>query len=544
MESIIRCTLPDVIAPGSCYMDLRTIRRALLSVSDKTGLVEFAKALAGFGVELISTGGTRKTLADAGLKVIDVAEVTGFPEMLDGRVKTLHPRIHGGILAIRDNPEHQAKLREHKIEPIDLVVCNLYPFQATLAKPASTHEDIVENIDIGGPSMVRAAAKNYHDVAIVTSPEQYSSIVAEIKANGGALALATREKLAAAAFDHTAAYDRAIAGYFVKRLEQSEQSSDRLDLSFAKKHSLRYGENPHQQAAFYVEPGVRHACVATAEVLHGKELSYNNILDLDSALNLVRDFPQPAAVVIKHNNPCGAAIGGSLVEAFAKAYEGDPVSAFGGILGFNREVDEPTAKQLTEPNRFIECIIAPGYSAKALEIITTRPTWKKSVRLLKSGPLAAVGGRMDYRRVDGGMLAQAADILNGDEIARAKVVSGRSPTDAERADLTLAWTVAKHVKSNAIVLAKGGMVVGVGAGQMSRIDSTHLAARKAGDRAKGSVLASDAFFPFRDNVDMAAQFGVTAIVQPGGSVRDAESIAACNEHNMALLFTGIRHFRH
>src|SRR5688572_20031451 len=365
-------------------MDARTIRRALLSVSDKTGLVEFAKGLADLGVELISTGGTRKTLAEAGLKVLDVAEVTGFPEMLDGRVKTLHPRIHGGILAIRDNAEHQAKLREHKIQPIDLVVCNLYPFAATLAKPASTHEDIVENIDIGGPSMVRAAAKNYHDVAIVTGPAQYAAIMEELKANQGALGLATRERLAAAAFAHTAAYDHAIAGYFAGRAGQPQEWPERLDLSFQKKQGLRYGENPHQQAAFYHEPGVRHACVATAEILHGKELSYNNILDLDSALNLVRDFSQPAAVVIKHNNPCGAAVGATLVEAFNRAYEGDPVSAFGGILGFNREVDEATALQITEPNRFIECIIAPGYSAKALEVITTRPTWKKNVRLLKT----------------------------------------------------------------------------------------------------------------------------------------------------------------
>ncbi len=525
-------------------MGQRTIRRALLSVSDKTGLVEFAKALADFGVQLISTGGTRKALCEAGLKVLEVAEVTGFPEMLDGRVKTLHPRIHGGILAIRDNPEHQAKLREHKIEPIDLVVCNLYPFEATLAKPTSTHEDIVENIDIGGPSMVRAAAKNYHDVAIVTTPGQYAAIIEEMKANAGALRLTTRETLAAAAYAHTAAYDHAIAGYFAKRLGQPQEWPQRLDLSFQKKQGLRYGENPHQQAAFYIEPGVRHACVATAEILHGKELSYNNFLDLDSALNLVRDFPQPAAVVVKHNNPCGAAIGAALVEAFTKAYEGDPVSAFGGILGFNREVDEATAMQITEPNRFIECIIAPGYSTKALEIITTRPMWKKSVRLLKTGPMQATASvRTDYRRVDGGLLAQTGDVL-GDEIGKAKVMSLRMPTDGEKTDLALAWTVAKHVKSNAIVLAKGGMVVGVGAGQMSRIDSTYLAARKAGDRAKGSVLASDAFFPFRDNVDMAAQFGVTAIVQPGGSVRDQESIAACDEHKMALLFTGVRHFRH
>ncbi|MCI0681415.1 MAG: bifunctional phosphoribosylaminoimidazolecarboxamide formyltransferase/IMP cyclohydrolase [Gemmataceae bacterium] len=525
-------------------MDTRTIRRALVSVSDKTGLVEFAKALADLGVELISTGGTRKALAEAGLKVLDVAEVTGFPEMLDGRVKTLHPRIHGGILAMRDNPEHLAKLREHQIEPIDLVVCNLYPFEATLAKPASTHDDIVENIDIGGPSMVRAAAKNYRDVAIVTAPAQYPAIMEELKAKRGALGLATRENLAAEAFAHTAAYDHAIAGYFAGRAGQPPDWPERLDLSFQTKQSLRYGENPHQQAAFYSEPGVPHACVATAEILHGKELSYNNILDLDSALNLVRDFAQPAAVVIKHNNPCGAAIGATLVEAFTGAYAGDPVSAFGGILGFNRDLDEATALQITEPNRFIECIIAPGYAPKAFEIITTRPTWKKSVRLLKTGPLDTPSGRkIDYRRVDGGLLVQTADVL-GDEVTSAKVVSQRPPTDAERADLALAWTVAKHVKSNAIVLAKGGMVVGVGAGQMSRIDSTHLAARKAGDRVRGSVLASDAFFPFRDNVDMAAQAGATAIVQPGGSVRDQESIDAANEHKMAMLFTGTRHFRH
>src|SRR5262245_16648966 len=385
-----------------CTMSFRTIRRALLSVSDKTGLVEFARTLAGFGVELVSTGGTRKALVEAGLRVLDVAEVTGFPEMLDGRVKTLHPKIHGGILAIRDNREHQAKLREHNIEPIDLVVCNLYPFEATLAKPASTHEDIVENIDIGGPSMVRAAAKNYHDVAIVTSPAQYSEVAAEMKANQGVLGLATRERLAAAAFTHTAAYDRAIAGYFGKRIGAAEPSAERLDLSFQKKQGLRYGENPHQAAAFYVEPGVRHACVATAEVLHGKELSFNNILDLDSALNLVRDFTQPAAVVIKHNNPCGAAIGDTLADAFHKAYEGDPTSAFGGILGFNREVDEATAMQITEPNRFIECILAPAYSDAAYKILTTRPTWKKNVRLLKTGPLMVDrSSGLDYRRVDG-----------------------------------------------------------------------------------------------------------------------------------------------
>ena len=522
-------------------MTLRTVRRALLSVSDKAGLVELARGLAGFGVEVISTGGTRKALADAGLKVIDISDVTGFPEILDGRVKTLHPRVHAGILSIRDNPQHQATLAEQQIAPIDLVVCNLYPFEATLARAESTHEDIVENIDIGGPSMVRAACKNYHDVAVVTDPSQYPAVLDELRANNGALTLATREALTAAAFAHTAAYDAAVAAYFARR---QQGWPARFTLPFRLKQSLRYGENPHQAAAFYTEPTVRHGCVASAEVLHGKELSYNNLLDLDSALNLVREFRDPAAVVIKHNNPCGAAVAGSLVEAFTRAYEGDPLSAFGGILGFNRELDEATATQITEPNRFIECVIAPGYSARALEILTTRPSWKNSVRLLRTGPQTAdVARSLDYRRVDGGLLVQTRD-AEADDFAAAEVKTKRKPTDAELADVRFAWLVAKHVKSNAIVLAKGGMVLGVGAGQMSRVDSTHMAIRKAGDRVKGSVLASDAFFPFRDNVDMAAAAGVVAIAQPGGSKRDADSIAACDEHGIAMVFTGVRHFRH
>jgi phosphoribosylaminoimidazolecarboxamide formyltransferase / IMP cyclohydrolase len=524
-------------------MSLRTIRRALLSVSDKTGLVDFAKVLASFGVELISTGGTRKTLADAGLKVIDISELTGFPEMLDGRVKTLHPRVHGGILHVRDNPEHQTTIKEHRIQPIDMVVCNLYPFEATIAKPHAGHEEIIENIDIGGPSMVRSASKNYHGVAILTDSGQYDAIGEELKANNGALTLPTREKLAGAAFARTAAYDAAIAGYFAEKLGDAAAPA-RLTLSFQQKQKLRYGENPHQSAAFYTEPIVKHACVASAEVLHGKELSYNNILDLDSALNLVREFADPAAVVIKHNNPCGAATSSTLVEAFAHAYEGDPVSAFGGILGFNHEVDEVTAMQITEPNRFIECVIAPTYSKAAFEILTTRPKWKASVRLLKTGALTKDAARgLDYRRVDGGLLVQTRDI-EADDFALAKVVTKRTPSDAELADLKFAWIVAKHVKSNAIVLCKNRMLVGVGAGQMSRVDSTHVAVRKANGREKGSVLASDAFFPFRDNVDQAAAAGITAIVQPGGSVKDQESTDACNEHGLAMIFTGVRHFRH
>jgi phosphoribosylaminoimidazolecarboxamide formyltransferase/IMP cyclohydrolase len=538
-------------------MTLRVIRRALLSVSDKSGLVDLARALATFGVEMISTGGTRKALADAGLPVKDISDVTGFPEILDGRVKTLHPRVHAGILAIRDNPEHQATLQKQNIAPIDLVVCNLYPFEATVAKAGSSHEDIVENIDIGGPSMVRAAAKNYHDVAIVTDPSQYGTILEELSTNKCCLSLETRERLAAAALARTAAYDAAIAAYFQWR-QDSDPAGARQDrspaatwpanltLAFQRKLELRYGENPHQQGAFYVEPGSRHACVATAETLHGKELSYNNILDLDSALNLAREFAMPAAVVIKHNNPCGAAVAETLAESFQKAYEGDPLSAFGGVLGFNRELDEATAALITEPNRFIECVIAPGYSDAAFKLLTTRPSWKKNVRILRTGPLhqpEAQARGLDFRRVDGGLLVQSRD-RGTDDFAEAKVVSKRHPSDAEYADLRFAWLVAKHVKSNAIVLAKGNMVVGVGAGQMSRVDSVHMAVRKAGDRVRGSVLASDAFFPFRDNVDEAARAGVSAVVQPGGSVRDQDSIAACDEHSLAMVFTGIRHFRH
>jgi phosphoribosylaminoimidazolecarboxamide formyltransferase/IMP cyclohydrolase len=521
------------------------IRRALLSVSDKTGLIELARGLADFHVELISTGGTRKVLADVGLTVRDIAEVTGFPEMLDGRVKTLHPRIHAGILAVRDNAEHIATLQAHGIQPIDLVVCNLYPFEATAARPGATHEEIVENIDIGGPSMVRSAAKNYRDVAVVTNPNHYAYILDEMKQNNGALSLETRESLSSEAFARTAAYDKAIRAYFANRAGV-EPLPFTIAPRFFRKQTLRYGENPHQQAAFYIESDVPPASVARAEVLHGKELSYNNLLDLDSALNLVREFGEPAAVVVKHNNPCGAAVAATLEEAFRKAYEGDPLSAFGGILGFNREIDEATAMQISEPNRFVECIIAPAFTDAAFQVLTTRPSWKKSVRLLRTGQLDARRQRpagLDYRRVDGGLLVQGRD-AGSDDFGQLKVVTKRAPTEEEMRDLRFTWLVCKHVKSNAIVLGKGGMVVGVGAGQMSRVDSVHLAVRKAGERSRGSVLASDAFFPFRDNVDEAARAGVTAIIQPGGSVRDADSIQACDENGLAMVFTSIRHFRH
>jgi phosphoribosylaminoimidazolecarboxamide formyltransferase/IMP cyclohydrolase len=573
-------------------MSLRKIHRALLSVSDKTGLVDFASVLVDLQVELVSTGGTRKTLAEAGMPVRDISEVTGFPEILDGRVKTLHPKIHGGILAIRDNPEHQATLQAQKITPIDLVVCNLYPFEKTVAHPGSSHEEIIENIDIGGPSMVRSAAKNYHDVAIITDPSQYSGVIEELKANQGALSLESREQLAAAAFLRTATYDQAISSYFARKTckDSGDMFLSILDLRFERRQILRYGENPHQQAAFYKESSVPvagrpsapssppsdtdtvrlpsapltpAASVATAEILHGKELSFNNILDLDSALSLVREFDEPCAVVIKHNNPCGAALGKTLEEAFQKAYESDPLSAYGGVIGFNQELDEATARQVTEPNRFVECVIAPGYSEAAFHLLTTRPSWKKSVRLLRTQK--DEGGRMkdeskqeslsssfiappssfgfDYRRVDGGLLVQTRDI-GSDDFANLKVVTKRQPTPAELDDLRFAWLVCKHVKSNAIVLVQDRMVVGVGAGQMSRVDSVHMAVQKAGDRSKSSVLASDAFFPFRDNIDLAAQSGVRAVIQPGGSMRDQDSIQACDEQGMAMVLTGVRHFRH
>jgi phosphoribosylaminoimidazolecarboxamide formyltransferase/IMP cyclohydrolase len=532
---------------GLTLMTLRVIRRALLSVSDKSGLLDLGRALTGYGVELISTGGTRKALAEAGIAVRDVSDVTGFPEILDGRVKTLHPRVHAGILAIRDHPEHAATLQAQNIAPIDLVVCNLYPFEATVAKAGVSHEEIVENIDVGGPSMVRAAAKNYHDVAVVTDPRQYPDLLIELQVHRGATTLPLRERLAAAAFARTAAYDQAISAYFTGRVAAAAAAEwpPLLELRFQKRSSLRYGENPHQKAAFYAEPGLRHACVASAETLHGKELSYNNLLDLDSALNLVREFTAPAAVVIKHNNPCGAAIGQTLTEAFHRAYEGDPLSAYGGVFAFNRELDKETATQVTEPGRFIECVIAPAYSEAAFHLLTTRPSWKKSVRILRTGPLdtGAAARALDFRRIDGGLLVQNRDVP-ADDFAEALIVTKAAPSEAQMADLKFAWLVAKHVKSNAIVLAKDGMVVGVGAGQMSRVDSVHIACKKAGERVRGSVMASDAFFPFRDNIDEAAKAGVVAVVQPGGSMRDQDSVAACDENGLAMVVTGVRHFRH
>ena len=529
---------------------LRPIRRALFSVSDKTGLLEFATELhSKYGVELIATGGTRKLLADAGLPVKDVSELTGFPEILDGRVKTLHPAIYAGLLAKRSKPEHMATLLEHNLPEIDLVVCNLYPFEATVAKPGVTEAEAIENIDIGGPCMIRAAAKNFESVAVASETIDYCHILAVLSLNDGMLDRDARLLLARIAFGKIVKYDKAICDYFEKfsNSEQPQPSPtypedypQTLIIGFNKSQSLRYGENPHQPAAVYIEPHVTRPCVSTAEQLHGKELSYNNILDLDSALNLAREFTVPTAVVVKHNNPCGAATASTLAEAFSLAWDGDPLSAFGGILAFNQTVDDATAKTIMTGERFVECIIAPEYSEAALALLKS---WKKNVRLLRTGPLTGGPQGLDYRRVDGGLLVQTRDV-GVDDIAKWEVKTKRPPTQVEKDALWFAWLACKHVKSNAIVLARGTQIVGVGAGQMSRVVSVEIAVKKAAERASSSVLASDAFFPFPDNVELAAAAGITAIVQPGGSVNDPLAIQACDAHGIAMMFTGVRHFRH
>jgi len=526
-------------------------RRALISVSDKTGLGPFAKELTRLGFEILSTGGTSRFLKEQGIPVIDVSEYTGFPEIMDGRVKTLHPRVHGAILGMPDHPDHAAAIQAHGIIPFQLVVVNLYPFEATIAKPDVTTEDAIENIDIGGPSMVRSAAKNHAYVGIVTRPEQYDRVIEQL--NGSSLTLEFKRELAQAAFEMTARYDRAISDYFLSQSgtasflsKQGEPTGfpELLTLEFQKESDLRYGENPHQPAAFYVEKNAPAASIATAHKRHGKELSYNNLLDLDAAFNLVREFSDPAAVVIKHTNPCGCAIGADQVTAFLQAYAGDPVSAFGSILAFNRELDVATAEALAEPGRFIEAIIAPAYSAAAFEILTTKPKWKNNVRLLEcAAMLGDQSAGLEYRRVTGGLLVQARDDQQDPE-SEYQVVTERAPTAEELRDLKFAWKVCKHVKSNAIVLAKEGMLLGAGAGQMSRVDSSMIATFKAGERSRGSVIASDAFFPFRDGIDNAARAGVTAAIQPGGSRNDDEVIQACNEQGMAMILTGRRHFKH
>jgi phosphoribosylaminoimidazolecarboxamide formyltransferase/IMP cyclohydrolase len=522
-------------------MHLIRIHRALISVSDKLGLVDFAHALVAGGVELFASGGTKKHLEQAGLAVREVSDYTGFPEMMDGRLKTLHPKVHGGILARHDRPDDMASMREHGIVPFELVVVNLYPFEATIAKAGVTDEEAIEHIDIGGPTLLRGAGKNHRFTTLATSPTQYAAIVDEIKTHGGTT-LELRRRLAAEAFDLVAKYDRAIADYFA-RGGIAEPFAENVSLHLRRREVLRYGENPHQQAALYALPSAAGANLVSARKLHGKELSYNNLLDLDAALVISRSLPDKAAVVIKHNNPCGAASAGDLATAMRKAIEGDPVSAFGGIVGVNRPLDAATAEVLAEPNQFIEAIVAPQFEPAAVEILTTKPKWKANVRLLEVGSLAVPADAWLFRPIEGGFLLQEADNV-ADPESEWQVVTKTKPSDAQLAELRFAWAVVRHVKSNAIVLSKDGMVVGVGAGQMSRVDSTEIAICKAGERTKGAVLGSDAFFPFGDSIKLAAAAGVTAVIQPGGSKRDDESIAACDEHGITMVFTGRRHFKH
>jgi phosphoribosylaminoimidazolecarboxamide formyltransferase/IMP cyclohydrolase len=527
--------------------DLVLIRRALLSVSDKTGIIDLARALAARGVALISTGGTAKALRDAGLAVSDVSEITGFPEMMDGRVKTLHPMVHGGLLADRDLPDHRTAMADHHIAPIDLAVINLYPFAATVAKGAG-RDDIIENIDIGGPAMVRSAAKNHAHVAVLTAPDQYANLLAALDAHDGATNLGLRKALAAAAFAHTAAYDAAVASWFAFA-DQGETFPPLLPLALTRADTLRYGENPHQSAALYLpQTGARG--VAAARQVQGKELSYNNLNDSDGALELIAEFRDagPACAIIKHANPCGVATGATLADAYRAAFDCDPVSAFGGIIAVNGVLDGATAEAIA--GIFTEVVIAPDADAAALAVFAT----KKNLRLLLTGTLPDPRRPgLALRQIGGGMLVQSRD--NG-AVGRAdcRVVTQRAPTEAEWSDLLFAWTVARHVKSNAIVYAKGGSTAGIGAGQMSRLDSTRIAAVKAKDAAAaagwevprtiGSAVASDAFFPFADGLIAAAEAGATAIIQPGGSIRDADVIAAADERGLAMVFTGMRHFRH
>ncbi len=521
---------------------MAAIKQALISVSDKAGVLEFARGLQQLGVKILSTGGTAKLLADNGIAVTEVADYTGFPEMLDGRVKTLQPKVHAGILARRDLPEHVATLAKHNIPTIDLVVVNLYPFAATVAKPGCTLEDAIENIDIGGPTMVRAAAKNHQHVAIVTDPADYSIVLDEMRANKGAVSDVTRFELAKKAFSHTAAYDSAISNYLTAINVDGTRSTypAQINFNFAKVQDMRYGENPHQSAAFYRDLNAVKGGIADYTQLQGKELSYNNVGDADAAWECVKTFEQPACVIVKHANPCGVAIADTPLNAYKLAYATDTTSAFGGIIAFNRELDEATAAQIVA-NQFVEVIIAPSASEAALKITAA----KQNVRVL-TVPLSFAANQFDFKRVSGGLLVQSPDTLNV-QASQLRVVSKAQPSAEQLQDLLFAWRVAKYVKSNAIVFYKNGQTLGVGAGQMNRVDSTRIAAIKAknaGLSLIGSVVASDAFFPFRDGVDVLAEAGATAVIQPGGSMRDEEVIAAADEHGLAMVFTGYRHFRH
>ena len=516
---------------------MRRIERALISVYDKTGIVEFARTLADLKVEIISTGGTSRLLASNGIAVREVSELTGFPEILGGRLKTLNPRIAGGLLAIRNSAEHMKQVAENRIPLIDLVCVNLYPFVETIQKPGVDFDEVIENIDIGGPSMIRAAAKNFHDVAVVTSPADYKMVSEALIKGDGILSRDALFDLARKAFLKTARYDAQIAQY-LSRVGYDGDLPPNVFMDFEKISDLRYGENPHQRASFYKWGGMPAYGLAAARQIQGKELSYNNIVDAEAAWNLVREFDSAACCIIKHTNPCGAAIAGSLREAYLKAYSADPVSAFGSIIALNQPVDADTATELAR--LFVEAVIAPGYSPEALSILSS----KKNLRVLTVDPSTADKdwARFEMKRISGGILLQDVDtVLFGPE---SRIVTNRVPTENEHRDLHFAWRVVKHVKSNAIVLAENGRTVGVGAGQMSRVDSVKISIQKAQPAAKGSVLASDAFFPFRDSVDEAGNARVTAIIQPGGSVRDADVIEAANEHGIAMIFTGLRHFKH
>jgi len=515
------------------------VKRALVSVSDKTGIAEFAKGLSELGVVILSTGGTATMLEKNGVPVTGVSEVTKFPEMLDGRVKTLHPAIHGGLLAVRDKSDHMEAIGKHGIEPIDMVVVNLYPFESTVAKEGVRLEDAVENIDIGGPSMLRSAAKNHASVAVVINPAQYPDILKELKDSDCRLSLETRQKLALEAFRSTARYDSAIAHFLGGQFSKEELFPTNLTLSFEKLGDLRYGENPHQKAAFYMDLfDQTPLSAATAEKMHGKQISYCNVLDLDAALAIVSDFDKPTAAVIKHTNPSGVASADSIAEAFRIAYNADSVSAFGCVVGLNREVDIETAKEIA--GHFVEAVIAPGYTPDAEKLLEE----KKNIRLLRTNaPIKREDGKLMMAKVKGGLLVQTGPYIDLDR-DKLKVVTKRAPTEEEIDAMIFGVKVCRHIKSNTILLVKGERTVGIGAGQMSRVDSAKIAGMKAGDDAKGSILVSDAFFPFRDGVDAAAKVGVAAIIQPGGSMRDDEAIAAADEQGISMVFSGVRLFRH
>ncbi len=513
-----------------------TVRRALISVSDKRGLVPFVSGLADLGVEIISTGGTCRALREAGIDVIEVAEKTGFPEIMDGRVKTLHPTIHGGLLGRRGTDE--GVMAEHGIEPIDLLAVNLYPFEQTIARDDATIDDAIENIDIGGPAMIRAASKNHEGVAVVVDPDDYASVLESLQKNE--LSLESRRRLAAKAYAHTASYDTAITRYLSKSLNDSPLG-ERILHAGKLVQRMRYGENPHQDAAFYIDQQAPKGSLATAEQLQGKALSYNNIADSDAALECVKQFANPACVIVKHANPCGVAVAENILAAYEKAFQTDPTSAFGGIIAFNRPLDAATAKAIID-RQFVEVIVAPSIEGGAATVLAE----KKNVRVLRTGELVESVSSFDFKKVSGGLLVQNTDMgrISADDL---KVVTEKAPTPTQIEDMLFAWTVVKYVKSNAIIFCKDHMTIGVGAGQMSRVYSTRIAAIKAADEGldvKGSVMASDAFFPFRDGIDAAAETGIAAIIQPGGSMRDNEVIQAANEHGLAMVFTGMRHFRH